>query len=657
MALTFTRLSITNFGPYFETQAIDLETPSESPVVLIYGENTLGKTQLFSALRWCLYGTFTPQQTVPQAKLQLAGRLNRPAKRDGHDNFEVAIEFNAEGSHYVLTRHATVDGSISKTSADLRVGATVIPSEDIEEEIGRLLHPQISEFFLFDAELLDRFYERLETDRERAFIKASIEAVLGIPALQRAHHDVEELANDALVRQTKSNKSARDAKEIEKKLLALKSDSKSVEQDRKDLAADIDRTRAELREVREQLKAIEGLEADVREQELLDANVKDGKREEEELRLEMRSLFSGGWMSLAVGPLSEALDRVRKANSQYAANSQSIADAKTRVAVLEDRARGGDCPTCSQPLPPPDEETSQQIAEAKAEYDRLKADAGSGTLDLQLERRVSALVDDKSIPQYCRLQRRLSELQVVQYERKMALEAINDRLKGNKAADVRALGAKNKKLEAAAAALDDAQQKNEQRAREVTSEQGKLARKLSRLPGANATIVLEAEFYQFVRTVLEGTIDQYREHVRSKVQIDAQEMFLALVRDSPSYGGLRISNDYNIELMDRHDDPIPTSAGGKQLLALSLIGALKKAAVRGGPVVLDSPLARLDLKHRENVLKMWIPSLGSQAILLIQSGELTREQASAILGTHIGRSYEICRPTGDSEVAVLEKAM
>ena len=79
-------------------------------------------------------------------------------------------------------------------------------------------------------------------------------------------------------------------------------------------------------------------------------------------------------------------------------------------------------------------------------------------------------------------------------------------------------------------------------------------------------------------------------------------------------------------------------------LALSLIGALKQAAVRGGPVVLDSPLGRLDLEHRENVLKTWIPALGGQAVLLVQSGELTREAAQSVLGPPCGPRISDCAP-------------
>jgi DNA sulfur modification protein DndD len=132
-------------------------------------------------------------------------------------------------------------------------------------------------------------------------------------------------------------------------------------------------------------------------------------------------------------------------------------------------------------------------------------------------------------------------------------------------------------------------------------------------------------------------------------------MFVQLVRDPQAYQGIHISRDYRVDLIGQRGENMNTSEGGKQLVALSLIGALKRAAVRGGPVVLDSPLARLDLEHRANVLQTWVPQLGNQAVLLVQSGELTEEQARTIMGSRIGREYRIYRPNDDPEEAMIER--
>jgi DNA sulfur modification protein DndD len=650
MTLKFRKLTVNNF---------DLDTPDDSPVVLIHGENTLGKTQLFSALRWCLYGTFAPHQGLEDATRQLPNHLNLPAKRAGESSLEVSIDFVTDGSIYHLTRRASFfgNGDRVKVETDLRVDATVWATNDIDSEIGRVLHPQISEFFLFDAELLQRFYERLATERERALIKESIEAVLGIPALQLAQRDVQELANDALQRQAKLTENLGKSENIQRKLLKLSSDAESIEKDREELATNLMTAEEQARTTRDEMRVVEGLRADVREQETIEASLADGSAEEATLKREMKALLSSGWRSLAVKPLTNALREVQSRNSDAQKHNQRIGDLRTRVAVLEDSARGGTCPTCGQTLPEPGPQTVEALAKAREDLADLLASIGGGQIDLELERRLTTLVDEQTVPRYMEKHHDLVKLQLLQYERKQRLEGISDRLQGHSAADIRALAKRSKQIDDAIATIRDTQAKNAARSELVRKDQAKLARDLDKLPGSAGTSELyESGFYRFVDHVLRDTVEAYRENVRSEVQVNTQLMFQSLIRDPQGYGGLRIGSDYKVEILDNRGEPRSTSEGGKQLLALSLIGALKKAAVRGGPVVLDSPLGRLDQQHRANVLQTWIPELGAQAVLLVQSGELTKTEAQTLLGPLIGRSYEIVRPDQDPEYAVIEKA-
>lgn len=168
-------------------------------------------------------------------------------------------------------------------------------------------------------------------------------------------------------------------------------------------------------------------------------------------------------------------------------------------------------------------------------------------------------------------------------------------------------------------------------------------------------LAAEAYFFDYVSELVRRTIDRYQERTRREVESTATRMFMKLIRDPEGYEGITIGRDYRLDLVGKRGPAMKTSEGGRQLIALSLIGALKRAAVRGGPVVLDSPLARLDLEHRENVLNSWVPELGSQAILLVQSGELTEEQARTIMGSRIGQAYRIYRPNNDPEEATIER--
>jgi len=654
MSLRFESVSLENFGPYREIAALNLETDPEAPIVVIHGENTLGKTSLFRALRWCLYGSPEADKTPAQAARNLAEYLNRPAQRDGEMDMQVSMRFTANRHKYHLVRTAKFDGGPPRVSADLRVDSTVIQQASIDAEIGRLLHPQISEFFLFDGELLKDFYDRLNTDRERDLLRGSIDNVLGIPALQLAERDVSRLTEDVLLRQAKSVKNEKESERARKQLQDLRSKQESLDKDRKEIEEALRKAQADLEDVRERIAGVEELKADAREMEGLESQIEGGKQDEAQLRDEMRRLLTNGWLAPAAGKLNEALQRVASKNDAAQAQAKAIQAAQDRVQVLQKQIQGGRCPTCHQELPPPDESTRQELAEAEAKLQRLTDGAGEGP-DLRLERRIRDLIDTTTVAAYQERQKRLNKLAATQFERNRRLNALKDRLKDNDAAMIRQLGEEQDQLERVIEQYEQSLRGFKPKQDQINKQQDKLAGILLRMGGAQPALAAEAFFFEYVRTLLTQTIERYQERTRSEVEKAASEMFVKLVHDPQAYQGLRISRDYRVDLVGQWGEAIKTSEGGKQLIALSLIGALKRAAVRGGPVVLDSPLARLDLEHRANVLQTWVPELGNQAILLVQSGELTEQQARTIMGNRIGHEYRICRPNDDPEEATIER--
>lgn len=648
-------IMLENFGPYLGVQRIDLRVTEASPVIVIYGENTLGKTQLFAALRWCLYGSFHSAQNVEAANREAVQRLNRMASRAGDRTMRVALSFTDGAHEYALTRVASISNGHADVLSDLRVDASVVAASNIAPTIGGLLHPQIADFFLFDAETLQRFYERLNDARERSFIRQSIEQVLGVPALQLVQSDVAALATDALGRQAKTLKAVDESRRMQARLQQLINEATSLEKTRRELFDDLGKAETQLKEVQEQLKSMSGIEADLREQETLQVQARDAERDRDQLLSEMRTLLASAWTSPLTARLTEELHKVEASNSRAAEAALDLGTAKARVDVLRDQGSGGLCPTCDQPLPLPGPEHAERLAEAEAAWVQLISHTGAGAVNLAAERRLRSLIHAGVVSNYRMRSRRVDELDLVQYERRRALSDISDRLKGHKGEDIRRLGQRQAALHASLETLRSSVKTNSERRAEVEAEQQKEERKLAKVPGADPSIILEAGFYQYLRELLGEAIAAYRETVRSQVEHRANDAFLGLIRDPAGYGGLRISSEYHVELVDPEGAGRPTSEGGKQLVALALIGALKHEAVRSGPVVIDSPLGRLDLEHRANVLQSWIPSLASQSILLVQSGELTSPDAHRLLKSSLGREYVIERPRGNPEHAVIRE--
>lgn len=64
------------------------------------------------------------------------------------------------------------------------------------------------------------------------------------------------------------------------------------------------------------------------------------------------------------------------------------------------------------------------------------------------------------------------------------------------------------------------------------------------------------------------------------------------------------------------------SAGERQLLAVSTLWALAKATGRTIPIVIDTPLGRLDGDHRTSIVERYFPDAGQQVVLLSTDTEI-----------------------------------
>lgn len=83
--------------------------------------------------------------------------------------------------------------------------------------------------------------------------------------------------------------------------------------------------------------------------------------------------------------------------------------------------------------------------------------------------------------------------------------------------------------------------------------------------------------------------------------------------------------------------PEALSAGERQLTALALLWALARAAGRPLPVVIDTPLGRLDADHRRHVVERYLPAASHQVIVLSTDTEID------------GELYELLQPTVGAE--------
>lgn len=87
---------------------------------------------------------------------------------------------------------------------------------------------------------------------------------------------------------------------------------------------------------------------------------------------------------------------------------------------------------------------------------------------------------------------------------------------------------------------------------------------------------------------------------------------------------IEISDDGTTHILGKNGKEISfdRSAGENQIFATALIAGLAKVSGVSAPMVVDTPLGRLDSKHRQNILDFWTNDSNRQVILLSQDKEI-----------------------------------
>ncbi|MBF0585108.1 MAG: DNA sulfur modification protein DndD, partial [Magnetococcales bacterium] len=112
---------------------------------------------------------------------------------------------------------------------------------------------------------------------------------------------------------------------------------------------------------------------------------------------------------------------------------------------------------------------------------------------------------------------------------------------------------------------------------------------------------------------------------------------------------IHVDDHFGLHYLDAAEQAIGggnLSAGMKQLAAISLLWALKSVSGKSVPVIVDTPLARIDRQNQENLLQSYFPQVAEQVIILPTDSELDREKYR-LLAPYIYREYTLENPHGD----------
>ena len=173
-------------------------------------------------------------------------------------------------------------------------------------------------------------------------------------------------------------------------------------------------------------------------------------------------------------------------------------------------------------------------------------------------------------------------------------------------------------------------------------------KKLYQIQSDKKTELLDSERFVVFSEKTQIIMDEFKkrvlEHHILKLENFIKECFNFLIRKKEFLEKVKIDiNNFELLLFDKKNRNIETStlsAGERQLLAVAILWALAKASNKLSPTIIDTPLGRLDSKHRLNLVEKYFPNASHQVILLSTDEEINKNYLN-IMKDSVSKSYLI----------------
>jgi DNA sulfur modification protein DndD len=171
--------------------------------------------------------------------------------------------------------------------------------------------------------------------------------------------------------------------------------------------------------------------------------------------------------------------------------------------------------------------------------------------------------------------------------------------------------------------------------RTAVEERTNLINKVTRLSGQDENLEeVQVQLNNVTKTI--KAMNQYVNEIVDMKALFIKEQFAfmlkKLFRKQDEFGKIEFDIDtYTIRLFNDRLQEISVqerSAGEMQMISSALIWALTKASDLSLPMVIDTPLGRLDSYHRNHLINHYYKELSEQVIILSTDTEITEEYVS-----------------------------
>lgn len=618
--ITISTISVRNFGPFHHDQTIDLTVTATRPVILVKALNGSGKTTLLTVLQVGLYGHKALTGLKRSEYDQLIESLQR---KDAHGNSTINIKAIVEVGD--VKRELNIQREWIRKGTQLVEELSVYdgPNKDHhftltwDDFIGSILPAELVQLFLFDGEKIEAL---ANPERLPDLLKRATEVFLGIGGIESLASDLRAFERRTIL---KSKKTSSDFDAARASVLSLKEQADEGE-------AQVQRLTQEQASARNALEVAQaaldkytieaqrnGLSAYEKATEIRTFAALS-RQKLEETRAKLVEAISNPILPIAWLPkLWKHYDKLwtqheKSRNAGLLVNEFKKRDQRI-VHALQDAIPDSALEALKQAL-----SSDRRFYQTPQPNLVEMKDAPSKEVE-------QALHTSQSQIQYI-----LAELK----EAQLALDLAEQRV-GQVPAEEQVAGILEK-MQRYAKAVSNAEAQLTSTEQRLSEAQNHLNHVLSRLKSAQARLgnefrdqSLEAKSVEASNRVRK-TLAIFKERLLASKARWLSEVitaeFLNLMRKRNLITRVLVDPEtYQVSIEDRNSQELPMdrlSAGERQLLAISVLSALIKERKGRFPVVVDTPLARLDLQHRTRLIKGFFATVSHQVVILSTDQEV-----------------------------------
>ncbi|MEF1328556.1 DNA sulfur modification protein DndD [Vibrio sp. M260121] len=645
--MLITKLTLNNFRVFRGVHEIDLRPAparlskngpiegTERPIILFGGLNGAGKTSILTAVRLALFGRQSFSQVLSNGEYvdALSELIHKGVGHGGvQDNASIELEFkysqNGEENTYKVIRGWKRG---KKDNLCLEKDGIQIPELNYEQCQGflnELIPTGIADLFFFDGEKIAELAE----DESGTVLKTAVRRLLGLDVIAKLKSDLniflKKQGSSALSQSIKEEMDSLDEQRIshERNAEKLRGEADIVD-------AQIELVSRDILSLEDKLSQNGGAWAKTREdeQQKVDSLLKEKVELEKQIRMEMET-------SLPFALAPNAMQRLQTQIKQEQQIKKKQNFGNELDSFLE---------TLRSKYPSFDTEMAQS-----AIADSFKAHVGefdSAELLLDISDRQANTIDyqlsNLARESFSRFDEARVRLEKVEEEIDNASNNIARAPEQEQVqelfADVRALDKKKEKLIIEYHALLEEAKRELRQALETARQIQKLhdknkdqSNKDQSISNAQNSILLLEKFGEQLTKARVNQLEN--EFVQSYKKLARKEDLQLSASINPA--------SFDVELVDEHGIKInrkAMSAGEKQIYAISILEALGRTSGRKLPIIIDTPLGRLDSHHRDKLVENYFPTASHQVVILSTDTEIDRNYTS-LIQDDIARTYEIC---------------